>query len=167
MEFDKVKKHTEEKIIFDTGAQREVKTGKGRYDLLPPIAIKRLARHYENGAKVHSDRNWEKGLPLHSFADSMIRHAFAVLEGKRDEDHLAAVMWNAAGYIYTEDKIINGELSGELNTMPFELPMKIKSGVGCARSLESLGNDFDEKLKNDLEENGIISKGVCSFNSKE
>ena len=36
--------------------------GKGRCDLLPPNALLRLARHFENGSKKYGDRNWEKGI---------------------------------------------------------------------------------------------------------
>ena len=34
---------------FETGAVRDRAKGKGRYDLLPPVAIKRLADLYERG----------------------------------------------------------------------------------------------------------------------
>ena len=36
---------------FDTGAVREPTENKGRYDLISPIALKRLAVVYEKGAK--------------------------------------------------------------------------------------------------------------------
>lgn len=49
---------------FQTGSIRDTREGKGRYDLLPPHAIFRLAKHFENGAKKYGDRNWEKGQPL-------------------------------------------------------------------------------------------------------
>jgi hypothetical protein len=35
--------------------------------------------------------------------DSLLRHAFSYLDGKRDEDHLAAIAWNAFGIIYNEE----------------------------------------------------------------
>ena len=59
-----------ERIEFETGAVRDTTTGKGRYDLLSPIAIKRLAQHFENGGLKYKDRNWEKGIPLKRFLDS-------------------------------------------------------------------------------------------------
>lgn len=103
---------------FESGAVRDVITGKGRFDLLSPIALKRLAQHTESGALKYSDRNWEKGIKLSSFIDSGIRHFFDYLEGKRDEDHLAAVMWNAQGAIHTEELIKRGLLPKELNDLP-------------------------------------------------
>jgi len=86
---------------FETGAVRDRAKGKGRYDLLSPIAIDRLAKLYERGGDKYDPRNWEKGMPLSQFVDSGLRHFFNYLEGKREEDHLAAVMWNSAGAIYT------------------------------------------------------------------
>jgi hypothetical protein len=44
---------------FSTGARRDISTGKGRFDLLPPYAITRLAQHFENGSLKYGDRNWE------------------------------------------------------------------------------------------------------------
>ena len=103
MKFDKVN-DSGERREFETGAVRDIQTGKGRYDLLSPIAIKRLAQHMENGAAKYSDRNWEKRIPIHSFVDSAIRHLFNYLDGDKTEDHLAAAMWNCHCAIHTEVK---------------------------------------------------------------
>ncbi len=100
---------------FKQGAVRDIVTGKGRYDLISPIAMQRLANHYENGATKYEDRNWEKGIKLSRFLDSMIRHGFEYLSGSRVEDHLAAVAWNALAFIQTEHWIELGELPDELN----------------------------------------------------
>jgi hypothetical protein len=100
---------------FGTGSVRDTQEGKGRYDLLPPYAIYRLARHFENGAKKYGDRNWEKGQPLSRYLGSAMRHLFRYLGGSRDEDHLAAVMWNVACYIQTEQWINEGKLPGILD----------------------------------------------------
>ena len=40
---------------FETGSVRDSRSGKGRYDLLPPYALKRLAQHFENGANKVSN----------------------------------------------------------------------------------------------------------------
>ncbi|HUS51203.1 MAG TPA: dATP/dGTP diphosphohydrolase domain-containing protein, partial [Candidatus Paceibacterota bacterium] len=73
MEFKEVK-DSGKRQDFDTGSRRDTRDGKGRYDLLPVRAIKRLAKHYENGAKKYGDRNWEKGQPLSRYLDSALRH---------------------------------------------------------------------------------------------
>ena len=89
---------------FDTGAVRDVEVGKGRMDLLPAVAVLRLARHFENGALKYEERNWEKGIPIHSYIDSAIRHLMKYLDGQMDEDHLCAAAWNCMCAMWTEEK---------------------------------------------------------------
>ena len=113
-EFDKVQ-DSGNRQEFNTGSQRDTRDGKGRYDLIPAYALHRLARHYENGAVKYGDRNWEKGQPLSRYLDSMIRHGFKFLGGSRDEDHLAAVAWNAFAFMETEERIRKGILPEELD----------------------------------------------------
>lgn len=115
-EFNEVK-DSGERQEFSTGSKRDTNKGKGRFDLIPPYALKRLAQHFENGAEKYGDRNWEKGQPLARYLDSAIRHAYAFLGGSRDEDHLAAVAWNALAYIETERRIQQGILPEELDNI--------------------------------------------------
>lgn len=89
---------------FESGAVRDVQEGKGRLDLLPACAILRVARHFEAGAKKYDDRNWEKGIPVHSFIDSALRHLMKYLDGQDDEDHLCAAAWNCLCAMWTEEK---------------------------------------------------------------
>lgn len=89
---------------FSSGAVRDAETGKGRCDLLPAVAILRVARHYEEGAKKYSDRNWEKGIPISSFIDSALRHLMKYLDGQTDEDHLCASAWNCLCAMWMEEK---------------------------------------------------------------
>ena len=104
---------------FESGALRDRPPGKGRYDLISPIAIHRLALIYEKGGiKYKEDRNWEKGLPLASFVDSAIRHLFQYLEGKRDEDHVMQAAWNCFGAAHTEEMIKRGKLPKTLDDLP-------------------------------------------------
>lgn len=97
-------KDSGERTEFETGAVRDMHEGKGRFDLLPMCVLMRLAQHYEAGAKKYSDRNWEKGIPAHSFADSAMRHLVKYLDGWDDEDHLIAAIWNLCGLAWTEEK---------------------------------------------------------------
>ena len=87
---------------FSTGAVRDMAEGKGRCDLLPACSILRLARHYEYGARKYDDRNWEKGIPIHSFIDSAIRHLMKYLDGQDNEDHLCASAWNLMCAMWNE-----------------------------------------------------------------
>jgi hypothetical protein len=89
---------------FSTGAVRDMHEGKGRCDLLPPLAILRLSKHFENGAIKYGDRNWEKGIPCSSFLDSAIRHIMKYSAGMVDEDHLIAAIWNLMCLAETEEK---------------------------------------------------------------
>ena len=103
---------------FDTGSVRDTREGKGRFDLISPVALKRLAIHFENGAKKYGTRNWEKGQPIMRYCDSCIRHIYSFIEGDRSEDHLAAAMWNIHCMIHTEEMINRGILPKELNDIP-------------------------------------------------
>ena len=90
---------------FDTGAVRDVHSEeKGRFDLLPMCVLMRLARHYAEGCAKYGDRNWEKGIPCHSYADSALRHICKYMDGWTDEDHLIAAIWNLCGLAWTEEK---------------------------------------------------------------
>ena len=87
---------------FRDGGMREPSSGKGRFDLLSPVMMIRLAQHYENGADKYEIRNWEKGLPMSRCFDSCIRHLYRWLEGDNSEDHLAAAIWNIAAIMHYE-----------------------------------------------------------------
>lgn len=129
-EYDEVK-DSGTRRDFSTGANRDCGTGKGRYDLLPCYAIHRLARHFENGALKYEERNWEKGIPLHCYIDSAMRHLFRYLSGSRDEDHMAAAAWNALCFIETEQRIREGRLPAELDDIPKGVEDEFDTCKGC------------------------------------
>ncbi len=81
------------------GAARESNKGRGRFDLFPYEAMEALAVWYEQGGEKYGDRNWEKGLDIDDTLNRMTRHAIKACNGWTDEDHLSAVMWNAAAVI--------------------------------------------------------------------
>jgi hypothetical protein len=97
-------KDSGERTQFETGAVRDMHGGKGRFDLLPMCVLMRLARHYEAGSLKYGDRNWEKGIPCHSYADIAMRHMVKYMDGWKDEDHLIAAIWNLCGLAWTEEK---------------------------------------------------------------
>ena len=100
---------------FNTGSVRDVQEGKGRFDLLPFIALTRLAKHYENGSVKYGDNNWRKGQPLMLFFSSAMRHMFRWAMGWKDEDHLSAAIWNLCSILETEEMIRRGKLPQELD----------------------------------------------------
>ena len=103
---------------FQSGAIREKASGKGRYDLISPIMLQRLAIVMELGSKKYQDRNWELGMPLHRYIDSALRHINQYLEGMRDEDHLAQAIFNLMACMHTQDVIERGKLPKELADLP-------------------------------------------------
>jgi len=103
---------------FPTGAIREPNDGRGRYDLISPIALRELAIHYERGAEKYMDRNWEKGLPLSRHLNSALRHLQNFLAGDRTEDHLSACVFNCFAITHVLAMIQDGKLPKELNDLP-------------------------------------------------
>jgi len=115
-------KDSGEREQFDTGSQRDIRTGKGRYDLIPPGPLFRLARIYEDGAVKYDDNNWRKGQPLSRYEDSAKRHIEKWAAGIHDEDHLAQAAWNVFALMWTEAAIEAGILPKELADIPVEPP---------------------------------------------
>lgn len=57
--------------------------------------------HYEQGAIKYGERNWEKGIPLHCYIDSGLRHFLKWRSGHSDERHDRAFVWNMLCAIWT------------------------------------------------------------------
>ena len=87
---------------IDKDEMTYVEFRKGFYEMR-----KALAKHYEEGAKVHGVDNWKKGLPIYGserggcFLDSMRRHTDLMLQRKTDEPHAVAALWNAFCALWT------------------------------------------------------------------
>ena len=64
-------------------------------------AMLEVSIHYGEGAKKYTERNWEKGIYLSRYVDSMTRHYFKALRGDTDEAHHRAFMWNLLGALWT------------------------------------------------------------------
>lgn len=129
---------------FETGAVRDMAEGKGRCDLLPPLALLRLARHFEAGAEKYGDRNWEKGIPLHSFIDSAIRHVLRYMAGHDDEDHLCAAAWNLICAMETEEK------KPEMVDIPARLRAEAEIQEGVLKKMMPLTVEEYIALSNEL-----------------
>ena len=76
-------------------------------------AMLEVAKQYEDGARKYADRNWEKGIPVHVFIDSGVRHYLKFLRGDKDEPHDRAFIWNMLGAIWTHEN------KPELIDLPF------------------------------------------------
>lgn len=112
-----------EKQDYGTGATRDTASGKGRFDLIPDLALERVAKVYEKGACNHEARNWELGLPMSRMVDSALRHIHQYKMSKyipelREEDHLAHCVWNLLGILHFEEMIKHGWLKDTLDDLP-------------------------------------------------
>lgn len=103
----------------ETKAIREPSSGKGRYDLITPFGLDRLAKWYELGSSKYADRNWEKGMPFSRYLDSARRHLNKFVMGMEDEDHLAAACWNIMAIMHHQELKQN-----ELDDLPHYLSKK-------------------------------------------
>jgi len=79
-----------------------------------PTALLEVSKQYEGGAIKYEDRNWEKGIPVHCYIDSGVRHYLKVLRGDDDEPHNRAFIWNLLGAIWTHEN------KSELIDLPFK-----------------------------------------------
>lgn len=113
-----VTKDSGQREQFDTGAHRDMRRGKGRYDLLSPFMVKRLAQLMERGAEKYDVRNWEQGFPFGRCLDSALRHVFQYLAGERDEDHLAGAVFNIAAVMHFEEMVGRGVMPVGLDDRP-------------------------------------------------
>ena len=95
-------KDSGERRQFESGAVRDMAEGKGDMMSLPPNALLRLSKLYEQGAKKYTRFNYLKGIPCTSFLDSALRHLFKYMAGWDDEDHLASAVFNVLGIMEME-----------------------------------------------------------------
>ena len=116
-------KDSGERREFTTGAVRDRGRGKGAPSLVPSWVIWLVSRIYEDGSLKYAARNWEKGMPLSNYIDSMERHLAKLKAGIRDEPHAAQIVWNGIGYIFTSWLIKIGKRPAELNDMPDQINM--------------------------------------------
>lgn len=105
---------------YGTGAMRSDRSGRGRYELIPPCALKRLAIQYEHGAVQKGARNWELGFPISRAVCSAIGHIEDYLDGDRSEDHLAAGAWQLFAAMTFERGVAEEMLPLDLMDIPLK-----------------------------------------------
>lgn len=96
------------RVEFESGMRRDTDANKPRYDLIPVGPLRRLADLYARGAQKYGDSNWmlaDSPEELQRFKASFLRHAFQALNRETDEDHWAAVLWNAIAVMWLEAKL--------------------------------------------------------------
>ena len=53
-----------------------------------------VSKHFESGAIKYGDNNWKKGMGLHYYLSSAVRHFLEHKRGDTDEPHNRAFVWN-------------------------------------------------------------------------
>lgn len=85
--------------------------------------ILEVAKQYEDGAVKYGERNWEKGILIHCYIDSGIRHFLKYMSGMDDEPHDRAFVWNMLGAIWTHKHLPH------LIDLPFKVVSDKKSRI--------------------------------------
>jgi hypothetical protein len=102
-------KDSGERQQFDSGMQRDVTTGKPRFDLcFDGPMMTRYAEHLRKGAEKYEPRNWMKAsgvAEMERFRESAARHFAQWMAGDTDEDHAAAVMFNLNGFEFVKERM--------------------------------------------------------------
>lgn len=60
-----------------------------------------VAKHFEEGAKKYGEYNWQKGIPVHCYIDSAVRHYLKWMRRDEDEPHARAFIWNILCCVWT------------------------------------------------------------------
>lgn len=89
---------------FKSGATRSTDADGERYDLMPPGPARRAAIIYAEGAVIHGENNWRKGVPNEVVLNHLERHLILYKLGDRSEDHLAKIRVNADFLMFYEEK---------------------------------------------------------------
>ena len=107
-----------------------------------------LAIHFQKGAEKYGERNCEKGIPEWSFKDSGLRHMCQYLDGKNDENHFIASIWNfwmaewtvlnhperCIGYKAPINQDDVKKNDNELNNKKSDVKYKLKNEKTCYKS---------------------------------
>jgi hypothetical protein len=65
-----------------------------RYEGSTATAMIELSKQFEDGARKYPPNNWRRGINLHCYIDSALRHYMKFLRGDIDEPHDRAFLWN-------------------------------------------------------------------------
>lgn len=157
-------KDSGERTEYDTGAVRDMSSGKGRFDLCPWRGIWEVAKHCEEGAEKYGEHNVDKGIPIHSFIDSAFRHLAKYTMGMDDEPHLRAAAWNILWAMQTEIE------HPELQDIPVWMEKcKQKEKKIFEESLEMIAQSMDENAvhNNDSKKRINVGDKIRKMDNKE
>lgn len=107
-----VLKDSGEREEYSTGAKRDSRVGKGRFDLIHFEFLRRLSLVCESGSLKYGDNNYLLGgIKENRFLDSAMRHINNYRSGLRDEDHIVQAAWNLMAIVALDYLVKNGVLS--------------------------------------------------------
>jgi hypothetical protein len=118
-------KDSGERIEFPSGAKRDIVGDKPQYSLIPLKPLKRIAELYGRGATKYDPFNFRKGIPDSRCFDSAWRHLMQWAIGEKDEDHLAAVVWNCLTIMDNEELNPQCQDMDAIRGIPGQLRMDI------------------------------------------
>ena len=84
------------KYLLEAVLQFSTEFDNSVYTMLLEVSI-----HFEQGAQKYVENNWQKGIPVHCYIDSAIRHYLKYKRGDDDERHDRAFVWNILCAIWT------------------------------------------------------------------
>ena len=68
-----------------------------------PTMLLEVSKHFEEGAEKYGENNWQKGIPIHCYISSAIRHYLKWRRGDTDEQHDRAFVFNVMCCIWEAD----------------------------------------------------------------
>lgn len=109
-----------------------------------PSMLLEVSKHYEEGAAKYGEYNWQKGIPLHCYIDSAIRHFLKFIDNREDEPHDRAFIWNLLGAIWTQ--------FNEPNMIDIHFPNSVDSSLNTSQTINSVDDDSIVVSKSKLAE---------------
>ena len=100
---------------FKTGAIRDSEEDKEDYtETISWTALRRFAQYMTSKKSRYGSGNFKKGIEISSYERSLIRHISKYMINKheggnleKNEDHLAAIIFNTLGIMHEEEKMKN------------------------------------------------------------
>ena len=94
----------EKERTFETGAKRDSNSQKPFIHCLKGYVRQRFGYLMNTGSNKYGEGNFEKGIPVKAYLESMDRHLASYYEGDRTEDHMASIIFGAQGVMLNEQK---------------------------------------------------------------
>lgn len=107
-------------------------------------ALLEVSKHYQDGCNKYGERNWEKGIDLHCYIDSGVRHFLKCCKGDNDEPHDRAFIWNMLGAIWTFKYHSLDDINLRMSEAPNDLA---KSEEELSICTKMVGNDRSINVK--------------------